>query len=202
MVISTSLNVLYSYLCRKYISHIHLLYFIYPPSLISALPLLWPIVHSCPSLLSCLFIIQWDFCIDIIPIHALCLSQCNSPPLHFLILSPIHVVQQFSVCFVLSFFYTGVMYFIIIHFLSFSLSLLYKSHFWVHVLYIFLCIYNIAYIYIPHMRESMRPLAFWTWLTSLKMMFSNSIHLPVNNKISFFFYCWTKIPLHINNTFS
>jgi hypothetical protein len=28
------------------------------------------------------------------------------------------------------------------------------------------------------MRENMQLLAFWTWLTSLKMMFSSSIHLP------------------------
>jgi hypothetical protein len=30
-------------------------------------------------------------------------------------------------------------------------------------------------------------LAFWTWLTSLIMMFSSSIHLPANGKTSFFF---------------
>jgi hypothetical protein len=43
------------------------------------------------------------------------------------------------------------------------------------------CVYN------PHMRENMRVLAFWAWLTSLKMMFSSSIHLLVNDKIWFFF---------------
>jgi hypothetical protein len=37
------------------------------------------------------------------------------------------------------------------------------------------------------MRESMQFLAFWAWLTSLKMLFSNSIHLPADDKISFFF---------------
>jgi hypothetical protein len=36
------------------------------------------------------------------------------------------------------------------------------------------------------MKEIMRPLVFSTWLASLKMMFSSSIHLPVNDKISFF----------------
>jgi hypothetical protein len=36
------------------------------------------------------------------------------------------------------------------------------------------------------MSENMRLLAFWVWVTSLKMMFSSSIHLPVNDKISFF----------------
>jgi hypothetical protein len=29
-------------------------------------------------------------------------------------------------------------------------------------------------------------LAFWTWLTSLKIIFSSSIHLPANGKISVF----------------
>jgi hypothetical protein len=33
------------------------------------------------------------------------------------------------------------------------------------------------------MREIMWPLAFWTGLTSLKMMFSSSIHLLANNRI-------------------
>jgi hypothetical protein len=37
------------------------------------------------------------------------------------------------------------------------------------------------------MRENMRPLVFWAWLTSLTMMFSSSIHVPTNDKISFFF---------------
>jgi hypothetical protein len=40
MVILTGLNIMYSYLCRKYINHIHLLYFFLSPS-----PL-----HKCPSL--------------------------------------------------------------------------------------------------------------------------------------------------------
>jgi hypothetical protein len=33
------------------------------------------------------------------------------------------------------------------------------------------------------MRENTWLLAFWAWLTSLKMMFSSSIHLPANDKI-------------------
>jgi hypothetical protein len=41
------------------------------------------------------------------------------------------------------------------------------------------------YVFIAHIRETMWPLAFWTWLASLKVMFSSSIHLPANNKISF-----------------
>jgi hypothetical protein len=31
------------------------------------------------------------------------------------------------------------------------------------------------------MKESMWPLTFWAWLTSLNMMFSRSIHLPANS---------------------
>jgi hypothetical protein len=37
------------------------------------------------------------------------------------------------------------------------------------------------------MRENIWLLAFGTYITSLKMIFSSSIHLPSNNKISFFF---------------
>jgi hypothetical protein len=38
---------------------------------------------------------------------------------------------------------------------------------------IFVCTF-IFWIYRPHMRENMWPLSFWTWLTSLNMMPSNS----------------------------
>jgi hypothetical protein len=37
------------------------------------------------------------------------------------------------------------------------------------------------------MRENMRFLVFWAWLTSLRIMFSSSIHLLADDKISFFF---------------
>jgi hypothetical protein len=43
------------------------------------------------------------------------------------------------------------------------------------------------WVYNTHMRENMWFLAFWDWLTSLKMMLSSSIHLLANDKISFFF---------------
>jgi hypothetical protein len=36
------------------------------------------------------------------------------------------------------------------------------------------------------MKEDMQPLDFWVLKTSLKIMLSISIHLPVNDKISFF----------------
>jgi hypothetical protein len=37
------------------------------------------------------------------------------------------------------------------------------------------------------MRKNVCLLAFQTWLTSIKMIFTSSIHLPVNVKISFWF---------------
>jgi hypothetical protein len=43
------------------------------------------------------------------------------------------------------------------------------------------------WIYNPHMRENMQFLALGAWLTLLKMMFSRSIHLFVNDKSLFFF---------------
>jgi hypothetical protein len=43
------------------------------------------------------------------------------------------------------------------------------------------------YVYYLHMMENMLFLAFWVWLTLRDMTFSSSIHLPVNDKISFFF---------------
>jgi hypothetical protein len=37
-------------------------------------------------------------------------------------------------------------------------------------------------------------LVFWAWMTSLRMMFSSSIHLPTNGKISFFYMAdWNSI---------
>jgi hypothetical protein len=37
------------------------------------------------------------------------------------------------------------------------------------------------------MRENIQLLVFWAWLTWLRTIFSSSIHLPANDKISFFF---------------
>jgi hypothetical protein len=42
-------------------------------------------------------------------------------------------------------------------------------------------------VYNPPKRENMRFLTFWAWLTLLKMIFSSSIHLLVNDNILFFF---------------
>jgi hypothetical protein len=74
-------------------------------------------------------------------------------------------------------------------FFSSSVGLLYQSHFGMHSLYIFkvYIIFLVLYwTYTPHMRENIQPLAFWTCLTSLKMIFSSSLYWPANDKISFF----------------
>jgi hypothetical protein len=42
------------------------------------------------------------------------------------------------------------------------------------------CVYVYLWIYLPYMRENMRPLCFWSWLTSLNMMYPSCIHLPSN----------------------
>jgi hypothetical protein len=42
----------------------------------------------------------------------------------------------------------------------------------------------IFWIYLPHMRENMWPLFFWTWLTSLNIMSSNCIYLPSDHMVS------------------
>jgi hypothetical protein len=78
MVISTGLNILYSF-CTESTSTIFtfLTSFFYPTPPISTLLLVWPAFHSYPSLFRCLFVLQWDFCLGIIPVHVLCLSQSN-----------------------------------------------------------------------------------------------------------------------------
>jgi hypothetical protein len=53
---------------------------------------------------------------------------------------------------------------------------------------------HLFWVYNPHMRENMRFLNFWAWLTLLKMMISSSIRLLANDKISFFFVAvWNSI---------
>jgi hypothetical protein len=76
---------------------------------------------SCSSLFWYLFVVQWDFCLGVIPIMYcawvnITLLHCTSLPF------PPILCQQFSVCFLVSCSYTDVMYFII-HHLSFFLFL-------------------------------------------------------------------------------
>jgi hypothetical protein len=63
------------------------------------------------------------------------------------------------------------------------------------------CVYVYLWIYVLCMRENMQLLSFWTWLSLLKMMSSNCIHLLSNHIVSFFLMA-EKIPLYINTTFS
>jgi hypothetical protein len=51
-------------------------------------------------------------------------------------------------------------------------------YFWLHVYLL-----DLSSTY----RENMQPLSFWICLTSLTMMFSSFIHLPLNDKIPSFF---------------
>jgi hypothetical protein len=72
-------------------------------------------------------------------------------------------------------------------FFSFSLSLLLEMFICTYDM--FICIYDNACIctgFVFHVY--MWPLFFWAWLTLLKVIFSISIHLPANEKISFLFY--------------
>jgi hypothetical protein len=87
IVISTGLKILHSF-CIESLSPIFTFYiaFFYPSLPIGALSLQWPLFHSCPLLFR--FVGQWDFCLSIIPIHTLCLSQCYPQPLHFLTIFP------------------------------------------------------------------------------------------------------------------
>jgi hypothetical protein len=117
--IETGFNILHSFLHRKYINHIHFFTsFLYSPSLVNALPL--ALSMTCFSFYSsffrCLFIVQWNFCLGIIPVYVLCLSQYNptSIALSHLLLPLFCVVTQSLLCFIVSWSYKYVMYFIII----------------------------------------------------------------------------------------
>jgi hypothetical protein len=52
------------------------------------------------------------------------------------------------------------------------------------------------WVYIPHMRENMQPLAFWSWLILPKMMFSISIHTYL--QVTKFHYMWIYIYMYLN----
>jgi hypothetical protein len=124
-VTSTGFNVPYSYLYRKYINHIH------PPlpcSFTLPLPLeLFPshdlfyiIVLQC---FKSLFVVQWEFCLDILPVNILYLNQPN--PFHTLScpFTSTLIVQQFSVWFIVSCSYTqrwciSLLYTVILFFFS------------------------------------------------------------------------------------
>jgi hypothetical protein len=48
-----------------------------PSPLTSSLPLTWPIFQSCLSFFKCLIILQWGFCLGILPVNILHLKQSN-----------------------------------------------------------------------------------------------------------------------------
>jgi hypothetical protein len=77
-------------------------FFIYCPLPNNTLPLVWPVLCSCPSLFRCLLVVQWNFCLGILSLDTLCLSQDNPLPLFFLALSPYLVLfnsfQVFPCC--------------------------------------------------------------------------------------------------------
>jgi hypothetical protein len=144
-VTSTGFNVPYSYLYRKYINHIH------PPlpcSFTLPLPLeLFPshdlfyiIVLQC---FKSLFVVQWEFCLDILPVNILYLNQPN--PFHTLscpFTSTLDCAAVFSVIHCVLFLHTEVMYFIIIHCYSFLLFLFPLTvPLWKYVLYIYVYIW-------------------------------------------------------------
>jgi hypothetical protein len=109
----TGFNASYSHMCRNYINHIHPPQ--YPPSPIINLPL------------SCLFHIvlvsihcSVEFCLGILPVNILYFNQCN--PLYYsslLFLRPPVLFYSFQRIFFVSCSFTDVIYFNIIHFLSF-----------------------------------------------------------------------------------
>jgi hypothetical protein len=86
--------------------------------------------------------------------------------------------------------YTDVMYFYVIHYHCLFLSFLPQSPQIVPLLqtcslslslyiymskFVFVCML-IFLLYLPHMREDMRPLSFWTWLTSLNEVSDFQFH--------------------------
>jgi hypothetical protein len=107
--------------CSIFIQKVHqpyspsLLFFIYFLFPTSDLPLTQPVLCSCPSLFRCLFIVQWEFCLSLLPVNITCLSQSSLPSLVFLTLFPHPVLFSSFQCVSLCLIPTH----IIIHFLSF-----------------------------------------------------------------------------------
>jgi hypothetical protein len=80
IVTSTVFNVPYSYFIES-IPTIFTFSFTLPLPLVPVLPLAWPVLSSCAPLFWCLFVVQWDFCLNILSVNILCLSQSN--PVHY-----------------------------------------------------------------------------------------------------------------------
>jgi hypothetical protein len=124
-----------------------------------------------------------------------------------------------ALCFIMPSFYTDAMYLNIIHSVILFRLLLLPSplkqstvtidtlslslYIYIHV---YICIYMIMFVfgytllfwvYIPHTRENIQPLSFWTWLILLNMIILSSTHLPANNKMSFFFMAGQYSIVHV-----
>jgi hypothetical protein len=161
MVISSSLNVLYSFLYRKYINYIHLLYILLLPCLSHQFPPLSVALH-CLGVCCSMGFLPWYFTYKYIKLESIYpLSTVLPYPFPHPVL--FNSFQRASFCLVpAQMWYILLLFTILLFSSSFSLSLLYQSHFWVHVLCIFICICDIPWICIGpicllHMRENMRP---------------------------------------------
>jgi hypothetical protein len=76
------------------------------------------------------------------------------------------------------------------------------THMYVYVIMFVFVYLFIFWIYQPHMKENIQLLCFWTWLTSLNIMISTSIHLPANNIISFLFMAqWYNNVIYISHLY-
>jgi hypothetical protein len=138
---STDFNVSYSYMHGKYLNHFTLFtLFIFPPPLAVTLSLVWTLLHVCHSLFSVCSLLS-----GVLPWYFICkyivLQSVIPSLLLFLVIFPpnLHCSIVFSV-FYCVYSYIAVMYFSIIHtlsfFFSFSLNLLKQFHIWKHVLHI------------------------------------------------------------------
>jgi hypothetical protein len=131
-----------------------------------ALSLVWSILHSCPPLFRCVFIVQWDFCLGISPVHALCLSQSNSLHCTSSPFPPILYCLSFSDGFLILFLHKcDVAHYYLLSFFphfpptvvsstsptfvyTFCIFLYVYTH--IQCIYTYICVYNIACIFIGY----------------------------------------------------
>jgi hypothetical protein len=132
----------------------------------------------CFMFLSCLSLSSvclWGFCLGILPVDILYFNQSNSPHYSFSPFFPYPVLfnsfQCVSLCLVpIQMWCSSLLFTLFLFFSSLSLlSPILEKCFE----YIYMCIWQFFYlywIYLPHMRENMWSLSFWTGLTPVKMM--------------------------------
>jgi hypothetical protein len=160
---------LYLFLNRKYQPYSSCLF-----SLLSSFyPLCDMFFPSCPLLFKYLLLGQWNFHLSAVLACSLCFSQCNPPPFPCPLSPILCYLTVFSIfpC-VLFLHRCGAFHYFLSFFFSSSLGLLFKFNFWIHTLYISLCIYNIACIYIRpifHTREKIWKFGVLLLLFSIHM---------------------------------